>query len=99
MDQQSDLLFRLQITVTGRVQNVGFRAFVQQNGSQHALTGWVVNVGYNQVEIVAEGLRPALTQFAAAVREGPRGARVLEANEQWGPAIGALAGFRILPSR
>jgi acylphosphatase len=46
---------RVHIWVMGRVQGVGFRAFVQQSGAMFGLTGWVRNVGYDQVEVVAEG--------------------------------------------
>ena len=58
-----DDLARLHIRVSGRVQGVGFRAFVQQSGSLFGLTGWVRNIGYDQVETLAEGSRTVLERF------------------------------------
>ncbi|MBI4731549.1 MAG: acylphosphatase [Chloroflexi bacterium] len=99
MNANANDLFRLHIIVTGRVQNVGFRAFVQEAATRLGLTGWVRNVGYNQVEAMAEGPRPALEKFAEAVKTGPRGSRVDEANEEWGTATGEFASFYVRSSR
>jgi len=56
-------LVRLHIWVIGRVQGVGFRAFVLQSGPLFGLKGWVHNVGFNQVETVAEGRREVLERL------------------------------------
>ena len=40
-------LARVHIWVIGRVQGVGFRAFVLQSGPMFGITGWVHNVGYD----------------------------------------------------
>jgi acylphosphatase len=99
MDENSGDAVRLHLRVTGRVQNVGFRAFVQQAGSLLGLTGWVRNVGYSQVETVAEGTRPVLEKFAGVVKEGPRGSRVEQASEEWEKATGEFNAFTIRSSR
>lgn len=90
---------RLHLWVTGRVQGVGFRAFVQQAGASLGLAGWVRNVGYDHVEAVAEGPRPALEQFAEAVQAGPRGARVDECCVEWGKVSGEFSRFEVRASR
>ena len=82
-ETNSDDLVRVHIWVTGRVQGVGFRAFAQQAGSLFGLTGWVRNVGYAQVETVAEGRRDVVERFAESVKAGPRAARVDEARVEW----------------
>jgi len=74
---------RVHIWVKGRVQGVGFRAFVQQAGAMFGLTGWVRNVGYDQVEAVAEGRREVVERFAEVVRNGPRASHVDEARLEW----------------
>jgi acylphosphatase len=79
----SNDLARVHIWVTGRVQGVGFRAFVQQAGTLFGLTGWVRNVSYDQVETVAEGRRDVVERFAETVKTGPRAARVDEARVEW----------------
>ena len=84
---------RIHIIVFGRVQGVGFRAFVLQAGTLFGLAGWVRNVGYDQVEAVAEGPRQALEQFAEAVKAGPRASRVDEATVDWEAPLGKFDQF------
>ena len=88
-------LARIHIWVTGRVQGVGFRAFVLQAGPLFGLTGWVRNVGYEQVETVAEGPHEVLQRFAQVVRNGPPASRVDEARVEWETPTGELAGFKV----
>jgi acylphosphatase len=88
-------LVRIHIWVTGRVQGVGFRAFVQQSGVLFNLTGWVRNVGYESVETVAEGRRERLEKFAEAVKTGPRAGRVDETRIEWETASGEFQNFGV----
>jgi len=74
---------RLHIWVTGRVQGVGFRAFVIDVAEQFSLAGWVRNVGHDTVEAVAEGPAEMLNRFAELVRTGPRAGRVDDARIEW----------------
>jgi acylphosphatase len=71
------------IWVSGRVQGVGFRAYVLQIGYSLGLLGWVRNVGYDRVETVAEGFREVLEQFIQLVRKGPRASRVDDIQVSW----------------
>ncbi|HTX90115.1 MAG TPA: acylphosphatase [Anaerolineales bacterium] len=86
---------RVHIWVSGRVQGVGFRAFVQQSGTIFGLTGWVRNIGYDQVEVVAEGSRPVLERFAEAVKTGPRASRVDDARIEWEQPIDEFSSFEV----
>ena len=88
-------LARVHIWVIGRVQGVGFRAFVMQSGAMFGLTGWVHNVGYNQVETVAEGPKAVLERFAEVVKTGPRASYVEEAHVEWETPVGEFEGFGI----
>ena len=88
-------LARVHIWVTGRVQGVGFRAFVLQSGPLFGLTGWVHNVGYNEVETVAEGPRAVLERFTEVVKTGPRASRVDEARVEWETPTGEFDGFEV----
>lgn len=90
---------RLHLWVTGRVQGVGFRAFVASAASNLGLTGWVRNVGYDQVETVAEGQRADLEEFALIVRAGPRASRVDESHAEWLAASGEFSNFSVRSSR
>jgi acylphosphatase len=90
---------RIHIWVTGRVQGVGFRAFVAQAAQTLGLTGWVRNVGYDQVEAVAEGQRADLEEFARIVCAGPRFSRVDESRLDWLSASGEFNAFDMRSSR
>jgi acylphosphatase len=92
-------LSRVHIWVRGRVQGVGFRAFVQQSAIVMDLTGWVRNVGWDQVETIAEGEKSVLEQFAGAVRTGPRASQVEDARVEWEPASGEFESFQVRSSR
>jgi acylphosphatase len=86
---------RLHLLVSGRVQGVGFRAFVAQAARNLGLDGWVRNVGYDQVETVAEGPRAVLEEFAKIVQTGPRISRVDHSQIDWLSASGEFSGFNI----
>ena len=88
-------LVRVHIWVTGRVQGVGFRAFVLQSGALFGLTGWVRNLGYDQVEAAAEGPRNIVERFIEAVRTGPRASRVDDVRLEWETPTGEPGQFGI----
>ena len=89
----SDIV-RVHIWITGRVQGVGFRAFVLQTGGYFGLTGWVRNRGYDEVETVAEGRRDIIESFVEAVKTGPRASRIDTARVEWEIPIGE-SGFQV----
>jgi acylphosphatase len=62
--------------VTGRVQGVGFRFFVQQAAEREGVGGWVGNTEDGAVEAVAHGEPEAIARFEAALWQGPALARV-----------------------
>ena len=90
---------RVHVWVKGRVQGVGFRAFVQQNATQIGVTGWVRNVGYNTVEAVAEGTKEQIERFLEMVKRGPNISRVDESREEWEQVKGNFDTFGFKSSR
>jgi acylphosphatase len=64
------------VVVRGRVQGVGFRAFVEDEARQRRLAGWVRNRRDGSVEAVFAGSRDEVDALTAAVRRGPTAARV-----------------------
>lgn len=62
--------------VSGRVQGVGFRWFVQDAATRAGATGWVRNLPDGRVEALVEGEAEVVRRVEAAVRTGPRAARV-----------------------
>ena len=65
---------RLEATVRGRVQGVGFRYFVVRRALELGVVGWVANAADGSVHCVAEGSPDALDAFEATLRKGPLGA-------------------------
>lgn len=86
---------RVHIWVTGRVQGVGFRAFVSQQAQYLNLAGWVRNLGYTQVEAVAEGQREILERFVEILQRGPIGSRVDDLHLDWETPTGELSAFEV----
>ncbi len=64
------------ISVRGRVQGVGYRAFVEHEALKHGLGGWVRNRHDGTVEAVFEGEAEAVAAAVEACHRGPMGARV-----------------------
>ena len=60
----------------GRVQGVGFRAFVEYAASERRLQGWVRNRRSGAVEAVLSGEAADVDAAIAACRRGPPSARV-----------------------
>lgn len=66
----------MDLTVSGRVQGVSFRAYAEREAARLGLTGWVRNEPDGTVAIHAEGDEAALEQLVRWAEEGPRLARV-----------------------
>jgi acylphosphatase len=86
---------RLDATVVGRVQGVGYRWFVLDAAVRLDLKGWVANEADGSVRCVAEGPRAALDALLRELAAGPLGARVERVVPRWGPAGGTLRRFEI----
>jgi acylphosphatase len=57
--------------VSGRVQGVGFRWFVQVRANELGLLGFVRNLPDGQVEVVATGRQTRLQQLERHLWQGP----------------------------
>jgi acylphosphatase len=95
MSENSELFIRLHATVEGRVQGVGYRAFVEQNAYVLGLKGWVRNRWDGSVEVIAEGDRPDLEKLLAALQRGPRAADVSHMQIEWLPATREFSRFSV----
>lgn len=71
------------IWIRGKVQGVGFRAFVQYHSLRLGCNGWVRNVGEDAVEALLQGESPALEALLNILRTGPRASRVDELTLEW----------------
>ena len=74
---------RLAARVSGRVQGVGYRWFVQAEAERLHLGGSVRNLPDGAVAVEAEGPRPKLLDLLNRLREGPPAARVERVDVDW----------------
>jgi acylphosphatase len=91
------------IIVRGRVQGVGFRAFVAHQAMRHAVEGWVRNRRDGSVEAVFAGPPEAVEAIIRALETGPPSARVDALDQRPGAAAGLSArrtgeAFSCLPT-
>ncbi|NPV23345.1 acylphosphatase [Bradyrhizobium aeschynomenes] len=64
------------VTVRGRVQGVGYRAWVEDQAILNGLEGWVRNRADGSVEAVFAGPADDVAAMVSACRKGPPAARV-----------------------
>ena len=76
-------LTRLQATVYGRVQGVGFRFFTLNAANELGLFGWVRNMPDGSVQLVAEGPKEQLTKFVSRLQIGPHSGHVDDIRYSW----------------
>jgi acylphosphatase len=62
--------------IRGRVQGVGYRAWVEYSARDHGVEGWVRNRRDGAVEAVFAGPSEAVDAMLSACRRGPPGSRV-----------------------
>jgi len=90
-------MIALRLVIHGRVQGVGYRAFVVDQAEALGLSGWVRNRRDGTVEAVVAGEAPTVEDFVARCRQGPRAAVVSGvASEPWSDPL--QNGFKVLPT-
>ena len=70
-----------QVTVTGRVQGVGYRAWVEHRAVAHSLEGWVRNRRDGSVEALFAGPAHVVSAMVDSCRRGPSSARIDDVRE------------------
>lgn len=96
-DQPIDLsdMRRLEATVTGEVQGVGFRDFVRTTARHLGINGYVHNEEDGTVTIVAEATPDVLDEFTDHLRKGPRGADVNDVQPEFKEPQGLPDPFEV----
>jgi acylphosphatase len=72
------------VTIRGRVQGVGYRAWVEHEATARDLEGWVRNRRDGGVEALFAGSADIVAEMIALCRRGPPSARVDAVNEEAG---------------
>ena len=74
--QQSQLMKRISIIVSGKVHGVFYRANTEKKANEIGLTGYVRNEPDGTVYIEAQGNEKQLNEFVEWCKRGPERARV-----------------------
>lgn len=69
-------MFRIKALVSGHVQGVGFRYFIQSNALKYNLTGWVKNLSNGDVSLEAQGDKIDIKKFLEVLKNGNPFAKV-----------------------
>ena len=72
------MALQARLTISGRVQGVGYRDWAIRTGLRLGLTGWVRNRRDGAVEALIVGDESAVGEMIEACRRGPSHARVDE---------------------
>jgi acylphosphatase len=86
---------RVRAVVHGRVQMVGFRAFVIGHADEADLSGTVRNLPDGTVEAVLEGPRPAVERMVELLKQGPSHARVDRVDVDYEAPTGKLPAMMV----
>ena len=81
--------------VSGRVQGVGFRYFVQDHAAVEGVHGYVRNLPDGRVEALVEGEAESVLRVERAIRRGPPGARVEQVTVDEVAPAGRATGFAV----
>lgn len=69
-------MLQYEIKISGRVQGVGFRYFVNKKANELEINGWVKNTRDGGVLVLAQGNKTNLETFIDYLRIGPSMSRV-----------------------
>tara|TARA_Y100000310_G_C20625296_1_gene785508 strand:- start:655 stop:924 length:270 start_codon:yes stop_codon:yes gene_type:complete len=86
---------RLKLTISGQVQAVGFRYFVERMALKLGLTGYVKNRNDDKVEVLVEGEEEKLKRMLELCEKGPVLAKVTEVKKRWMNYQGEFDEFEI----
>ncbi len=86
---------RLEVLVSGRVQMVMFRDFVQRKATNLKLRGEVENLPDGTVRVIAEGTHERLEKLLGKLHRGSLLAKVEKVKPQWALATNEYHSFTI----
>jgi acylphosphatase len=88
-------MVEMQCTVTGKVQRVGYRDYVEQSAKELGVVGLVRNESDGSVFVLAQGEPESLRQFVECLHEGSVLADVTGVSVEWGTAREVFDEFSV----
>jgi len=89
-------MIEIYCVVTGKVQNVAYRDYIQNSAGELALCGWTRNLSDGSVEVCAQGLPDVLKDFVEYLYEGSLNAKVDAVSIDWRTAKETFEDFSII---
>lgn len=86
----------IEVTVTGKVQGVMYRDFVQIAALRLGVCGSVENLADGAVRVVAQGTPDALKAFINQLHEGSVLAQVADVSVAWRPSSNFFDDFIVV---
>lgn len=89
-------MIQAHVFISGFVQGVGFRYFVQKNAEKLGLTGWGCNMPDGRVEVLLQGSKEAIEKMVELCHKGPFLAEVKEVVVEWEDKKEKFNSFEVL---
>lgn len=89
-------MYQAHILISGKVQNVFYRASCMEYAKGLGLKGWVRNNEDGSVEVLAQGEKIKINKLIEWCKQGPPQAKVEEVKISWEEANGPFNGFVVL---
>ena len=86
---------RARISISGRVQGVGYRAFTVRVATRCGLVGGVRNLDDGRVELEAEAPKYRILSLIEELQAGPPASRVTSVQVEWVTATGRHTEFSV----
>lgn len=97
MDQSETEFEAVRVVIAGKVQNVWFRGWTEQQATRLGLDGWVRNLRDGTVEALFSGSAEAVASMLEVCNEGPPAANV-SSIERFAAHPPVANGFSVLPT-
>lgn len=88
-------MMEMYCVVNGKVQNVAYRAYVQDAATELGLCGWVQNLPDGTVAVIAQGSPDVLKEFVEYLHEGSLMAQVESVSIDWRTSKRELDDFSV----
>ncbi len=90
------LMIEMHSVITGKVQGVRYRTYVQESATTLGLVGYVKNLSDGTVEVVAQGMPDTLKDFVEYLNEGSLLSKVEGVSVDWRSVSSVYGEFSIV---
>ncbi len=89
---------QVHLLISGLVQGVGFRNFVNYSAKKIGVAGWVRNLSDKRVEVLAQGEDQKLKEFVEACSRGPMLSEIKSVAIDWQEITETFDSFKKRPT-